>query len=73
MYVCLCNGFTCRDVRKAAGEGAASVMGVHRALGTMPQCGRCGPTILGLVEETQGTRSQCSGDTGCASPLVAMA
>lgn len=73
MYVCLCNGFTCRDVRKAAADGAASVVGVHRALGTMPQCGRCGPTILGLVEEAHGQRRQCVAEPAELSSFGAVA
>lgn len=45
MYVCLCNGFTCRDVRRVVGEGAASVAAVYLACGARPNCGRCKETI----------------------------
>ncbi|WP_322099704.1 (2Fe-2S)-binding protein [Aquibaculum arenosum] len=38
MYVCLCNGFTCRDVRRVVGEGAASVAAVYLACGARPNC-----------------------------------
>lgn len=51
MYVCLCNGFTCRDVRSAIGSGARSVGAVYRACGVKPNCGRCKETIRELLNE----------------------
>ena len=53
MYVCLCNGFTCRDVRKAIGEGAATVGGVFRACDARPNCGRCKEAIQDYLAEAK--------------------
>lgn len=50
MYVCLCNGFTDRDVSQALGGGVSSVAGVYRALDCKPQCGRCGCTIRDMLD-----------------------
>ena len=57
MYVCLCNGFTCRDVRRAIGGGARSVGGVYRACGVKPNCGRCKDAIRELLDEAHGRES----------------
>lgn len=53
MYVCLCNGFTCRDVRSAIGGGAKSVGAVYRACGVKPNCGRCKESIRELLDEAR--------------------
>lgn len=49
MYVCLCNSFTCSDVRRACGEGASTPAEVHRRMGCRPQCGKCADSIRGLL------------------------
>ena len=51
MYVCLCNGFTERDVHRAVAEGASSPGKVYRALETAPQCGRCKSQIKDMLNE----------------------
>lgn len=51
MYVCLCNGFTERDVHRAVAEGASSPAKVYRALETAPQCGRCKSQIKDMLSE----------------------
>ncbi|HLS68188.1 MAG TPA: (2Fe-2S)-binding protein [Kiloniellales bacterium] len=53
MYVCLCNGFTCRDVRKAIQGGATSVGGVFRACDARPNCGKCKDVILDYLAEAE--------------------
>ena len=64
MYVCLCNGFTERDVRRVLSQGAISPGRVYRALGCGPQCGRCKPQINDLIEEHSGGATTSVGDTG---------
>jgi bacterioferritin-associated ferredoxin len=54
MYVCLCNGFTDKQVR-AAGSGC-SVAGVYRSLGVQPRCGKCVPMVREILQEGQGGR-----------------
>ncbi|WP_020594321.1 (2Fe-2S)-binding protein [Kiloniella laminariae] len=51
MYVCLCNGFTEKDVRNAVGLGACSVAGVYKAMDCAPQCGKCGCDIKDMLEQ----------------------
>ena len=41
MYVCLCNGLTDRDIRRAADQGHCSVKHAYRALDAEVNCGRC--------------------------------
>ncbi|HUK10314.1 MAG TPA: (2Fe-2S)-binding protein [Stellaceae bacterium] len=54
MYVCLCNGFTDRQVRTLAATAQGSVACVYRALGVRPQCGKCVPIVKGIVREHSG-------------------
>ncbi|MFC4353092.1 bacterioferritin-associated ferredoxin [Fodinicurvata halophila] len=51
MYVCLCNGFTCRDVRRSIEDGAVTPAQVYRAQGVRPSCGRCKETICDILSE----------------------
>lgn len=49
MYVCLCNSFTCSDVRRVRGEGASTPAEVYRRIGCRPQCGKCRDSIRDLL------------------------
>jgi bacterioferritin-associated ferredoxin len=60
MYVCLCNAITDRDFRAQCDGGDASVAMVYRALGAMPQCGKCVPLVRQMLR--QGAKA--SPDTG---------
>ena len=60
MYVCLCNGFTCRDVRRVIGEGASSVGGVFRACEARPNCGRCKEVIKDYLAEAKAPATAVS-------------
>ena len=72
MFVCLCNGFTERQVRACLDKGAKSVSGVYRCLGPA-QCGKC----IGHVREMVAcARTEASPqNAGCAThlPLAAAA
>ncbi len=59
MYVCLCNGFTDRQIRRTAEAGPGSVSEVYRALGSAPKCGKCVPFVRDLLK-------------GCAAAPVAL-
>ncbi len=48
MYVCVCNGLTSRQIETAAADHA-STGAIYRALGVAPRCGKCIPTIRGMV------------------------
>lgn len=41
MYVCVCNGITDRDIRKAVDNGCTSMRQLSRELQVGRQCGRC--------------------------------
>lgn len=49
MYVCLCNGFTDRQVRAVSREASGSAAEVYRRLGCRPQCGKCVPFVRDMV------------------------
>ena len=61
MYVCLCNGITDKQVRLLVGEADRTVAEVYRALGGQPRCGRCVPTMRGLVRENAASSGECAG------------
>jgi bacterioferritin-associated ferredoxin len=49
MYVCLCNGFTDRDVKNAVAAGAQGVSNVYESLGAPPQCAKCTVHIREII------------------------
>jgi bacterioferritin-associated ferredoxin len=51
MYVCLCNGFTDKQVRVAGATSGGSVAAVYRSLGVAPRCGKCVPTVRDILQE----------------------
>ena len=51
MYVCICNGFTCKDVKKLRGAGVSKSGQVYKKLGCKMQCGKCLETIDSLLKE----------------------
>ena len=55
MYVCICNAFTCRDVRRVRSEGILKSRQVYKKLGCRMQCGKCLETIDSLLKEEQTT------------------
>ena len=67
MYVCLCNGFTDRQVRGVAPNVKCSAAGVYRALGVRPQCGKCVPTVREILRDLAPVTSD-DGLASAASP-----
>ena len=57
MYVCLCNGLSDRDIRRAAEQGHCSVKGAYAALDAEVNCGRCVPFAHEMITEQ---RSRCN-------------
>lgn len=51
MYVCLCNGFTDRDVKSAVASGASAVSNVYSSLGAAPQCAKCSAHIRDIIRD----------------------
>ena len=50
-YICLCNGITDEDVRRAICCGARRPREVYEADGHRAQCGKCTPEILAMLRE----------------------
>jgi bacterioferritin-associated ferredoxin len=59
MYVCLCNGFTDRQVRGIATKAQGSAARVYRALDVRPQCGKCVPMVREIL---RGVSTGAPGD-----------
>ena len=53
MYVCICNAFTCRDVRRVKSQGVSKSRQVYKKLGCSMQCGKCLETIDNVLKEDQ--------------------
>tara|TARA_B100000686_G_scaffold93040_1_gene99440 strand:+ start:13581 stop:13802 length:222 start_codon:yes stop_codon:yes gene_type:complete len=51
MYVCICNAFTCGDVRKLKIKGVSKSVQVYKKLGCKMQCGKCLETIESVLNE----------------------
>jgi bacterioferritin-associated ferredoxin len=49
VYICLCNGFTDRQVRSTIEDSASSVAQVYTALGCAPRCGKCVPVVREML------------------------
>lgn len=54
MYICLCNGFTDRDVKSAVTSGAQRIANVYETLGGAPQCAKCCTHIRDIIRENAG-------------------
>jgi bacterioferritin-associated ferredoxin len=52
MYVCLCHGFTDRDLRGSAAACDGTVSDLYRVLGVRPTCGKCVPMVREAVRPT---------------------
>lgn len=65
MYVCLCHGFTDRQVRAAVTEGAGNTSQVFRQFNAKPRCGKCVSMVRDLVDETKGSCGGSSGGCPC--------
>jgi bacterioferritin-associated ferredoxin len=49
MYICLCNGFTDREVCRTAAAAPGTIADIYRSLGARPECGKCVPYVRDLV------------------------
>ncbi len=51
MYVCVCNGVTDKEIRKAVARGAGTLQELHDRLGVASQCGSCAEHAMSLIED----------------------
>jgi bacterioferritin-associated ferredoxin len=49
VYICLCHGFTDKQVKTAIAEGRRTVSDVYTRLGARPRCGKCVAEVSALV------------------------
>ena len=69
MFVCMCNGYTDRDIVDAARD-AASVDEVYERLGGEPRCGSCLDYAESLIAKAETDEAE---STGFMEPLLAPA
>ncbi len=67
MYVCLCHGFTERQVKTAIEDGGAgSAAAVYRHFSCAPRCGKCVPYVRDMVKAAGAPPSAgCGCGEGC--------
>lgn len=53
MYVCLCNGITDKQIRKAAESGVADLNSLQRELGVATGCGSCLETATDILRDAR--------------------
>jgi bacterioferritin-associated ferredoxin len=56
MYVCICNGITDKQVRRAAESGVTSLWDLQKELGVASNCGKCGDTAVEILRETHNAK-----------------
>ena len=73
MYVCLCKGVTCSQIRAAvSGAGVYRMRDLARELGVATQCGRCASCAKSLLDETLGRMGAvASGEAAGAAAVSA--
>jgi len=54
MYICLCNGLTDRDIRRAA-DVSPTVAQVYDVLDCAPQCGKCVPIVREMLDQAKAS------------------
>ena len=59
MYVCICNVLKDKDVERAIAAGARTVFDVYTFHGCEPQCGRCMPTMQGMLGAAAPVNDSC--------------
>ena len=63
MYVCICNGITDKQVRKAAKAGVRNLWDLQMELGVASNCGSCKDVAMEIVRDTIEA-------PGCAEPVL---
>jgi bacterioferritin-associated ferredoxin len=58
MYVCVCNGVTDRDIRKAVDDGASSLGDLREQLNVASCCGRCASCAGDVLREARAEKWQ---------------
>lgn len=51
MYVCICNGISDKEIRKAVAAGAGTLQELHDKLGVASQCGTCAEHAMSIIDD----------------------
>ena len=51
MYICICNGITDKQIRRAAKAGAMSIRALQNELGVAAGCGSCREAASEILSE----------------------
>lgn len=62
MYICLCNGITEKQIRRAIAAGANTLQSLHDELGVASQCGSCMDHALQMLDGTDGMDARLDRD-----------
>ncbi len=58
MYVCVCKGITCGQIRSAVAEGGVQhVRDLSQRYGLATQCGKCAQCARGIVQDSLQMRA----------------
>jgi bacterioferritin-associated ferredoxin len=57
MYVCICNGITDKQIRRAAASGICDLQGLQRELGVATGCGTCVETAADILRDANQSSS----------------
>lgn len=49
VYICLCHGFTDKQVKRAVADGRRSMSEIYASLGGKPRCGKCVSEVRAIV------------------------
>ena len=52
MYVCICNGITDKQIRRAAKAGVRNLWGLQAELGVASNCGSCKEVAMEIIRDT---------------------
>lgn len=70
MYVCLCHGIRCKDVREARQDGVCRAVEIFRQRDIKPQCGRCLSCIRDILLTPEDDADQPVERSRRAHPVV---
>lgn len=51
MFICLCNGITDSQIRRAASDGMTSLDAIQDKLGVASQCGQCSEAAVAVLAD----------------------
>jgi len=68
VYICLCHGFTDKQVKRAVAEGRRSMSEIYACLGGKPRCGKCVGEVRAIVACAPPGSAEIGGGGSLRSP-----